>query len=445
MKINNTFKLIIAIVVSELAGIIGSVFTTSSITGWYAGIVKPAINPPAWVFGPVWTTLFALMGIAAFLIWRKGLDRRDVKIALGVFVGQLALNTLWSIIFFGLHSPGGALVEIVFLWLAILVTIVAFAKISRPAAWLLLPYILWVSFAGYLNYSIWQLNSAGSGQVACTQEAKLCSDGSYVGRTGPKCEFTACPGVNNDLLKTATENGVTFQYPETLLTTYIHTQDWPPQVQVLNKPFTCTEAGSETARAGKTEKRLVDNRGYCRTSIVEGAAGSIYTQYAYAFPKDGKTAIFTFSLRAVQCANYDDPQKTVCENERSAFDLDSTVDRMARTLQFEQTVPKTISSGVRGTVLLGPTCPVVQNPPDPRCADKPYQTRLVITTSDQSKVIKEFSSDADGKFYVQIPPGKYAIRTAAAANILPYCAHDAFNVEADTFTDITVSCDTGIR
>ena len=158
MKINNTFKLIIAIIVSELAGIIGSVFTTPSIAGWYAGIAKPALNPPAWVFGPVWTTLFALMGIAAFLVWKKGLDRKDIKIALGIFIGQLVLNTLWSIIFFGLHSPGGALIEIVFLWLAILATIVVFYKISRPAAWLLVPYILWVSFAMYLNYAIWALN-----------------------------------------------------------------------------------------------------------------------------------------------------------------------------------------------------------------------------------------------------------------------------------------------
>ncbi len=333
MKINNTFKLIIAIVVSELAGIIGSVFTTPSIAGWYAGIVKPALNPPAWVFGPVWTTLFALMGIAAFLVWKKGLDRRDVKIALGIFLGQLVLNTLWSIIFFGLHTPGGALIEIVFLWLAILATIIAFYKISKPAAWLLLPYILWVSFAGYLNYSIWQLNSAGSGQVACTQEAKLCPDGSYVGRTGPQCEFAACP--SNDLWKTTTSNGITFQYPETLLTTYINAQDWPPQVQVLSEPFTCTEAGLETDRAGQTTKRMVDDRTYCVTKENEGAAGSIYTNYAYAFPKDGKTIIFTFSLRAVQCANYEDPQKTACENERSAFDLDSTVDRMARSIKLQ--------------------------------------------------------------------------------------------------------------
>ena len=171
MKINNTLKLIIAIVVSEAAGVIGSVFTTPSIAGWYAGIVKPALNPPAWVFGPVWTTLFALMGIAAFLIWREynkltlseveGLviqRKKQIKIALGIFLSQLVLNTLWSIIFFGLHSPGGALIEITFLWLAILATIIAFYKISKPAAWLLVPYILWVSFAAYLNYVIWSLN-----------------------------------------------------------------------------------------------------------------------------------------------------------------------------------------------------------------------------------------------------------------------------------------------
>lgn len=158
MKINDTSKLIIAIAVSELAGIVGSVFTVPSISEWYVTLAKPELAPPNWVFGPVWTTLFALMGISAFLIWRKGLNRRDVKIALGICIVQLVLNTIWSIIFFGLRSPGGALVEIAFLWLAILATIIFFAKISRPAAWLLMPYILWVSFAAYLNYSIWILN-----------------------------------------------------------------------------------------------------------------------------------------------------------------------------------------------------------------------------------------------------------------------------------------------
>ncbi len=155
---HNASKLIVSIVISELAGIVGSVFTAPSVASWYPELTKPAINPPAWVFGPVWTTLFALMGIAAFLVWRKGLQRKDVRVALAIFIGQLILNTLWSIIFFGLHSPGGAFVEVVFLWLSILATIVAFSKISKPAAWLLVPYIAWVSFAVYLNYSIYALN-----------------------------------------------------------------------------------------------------------------------------------------------------------------------------------------------------------------------------------------------------------------------------------------------
>lgn len=155
---NNTFKLVIAIAVSELAGIIGSFFTTPSIQSWYATLAKPSFNPPSWIFGPVWTTLFVLMGIAAFLIWQKGIGRKEVKVALGIFIFQLVLNTLWSIIFFGLHNPGGACVEIIFLWLAIVATIIAFARLSKPAAWLLAPYILWVSFAALLNYSIWILN-----------------------------------------------------------------------------------------------------------------------------------------------------------------------------------------------------------------------------------------------------------------------------------------------
>ncbi len=163
MRVPRFLKLLAAIAVCELAGVIGSVFTTPSITGWYAGIIKPDLNPPAWVFGPVWTTLFALMGIAAFLVWSSYADagvekKKQIKSALSVFAIQLVLNTFWSIIFFGLHSPGGACVEIVFLWLAILATIIAFAKVSKPAAWLLVPYIAWVSFAGYLNFSIWMLN-----------------------------------------------------------------------------------------------------------------------------------------------------------------------------------------------------------------------------------------------------------------------------------------------
>lgn len=160
MKIKNLFKLVVAIIVPQLAGAIGSIFTVSSLSSWYAGIVKPALNPPAWIFGPVWTTLFVLMGISLFLIWKSGpaLAPKERRRAMTLFFVQLGLNTLWSIIFFGLQSPGGALIEIVFLWLAIFATTVAFAKISKSAAWLLAPYLLWVTFAAYLNYAIYALN-----------------------------------------------------------------------------------------------------------------------------------------------------------------------------------------------------------------------------------------------------------------------------------------------
>ena len=158
VKLKSFFKLIIAIVIPELVGGIGSLITISAIPTWYATLAKPALNPPSWVFGPVWTTLYLLMGIAAFLVWNKGWDRKDIRKALGVFLLQLVFNAAWSIIFFGLHSPFWAFMDIIAMWLAIVWTMMLFYRISKPAMWLLLPYILWVSFAAYLNYSILMLN-----------------------------------------------------------------------------------------------------------------------------------------------------------------------------------------------------------------------------------------------------------------------------------------------
>lgn len=158
MTSRDYFKLGAALVLPQLAGVIGSAFTIPSVQTWYVTLVRPAIAPPSLVFAPVWTTLFLLMGIAAFLVWRKGWNRKGVRIALTLFLVQLVLNTLWSVLFFGLHSIGGALIEISILWVAIVATMVAFAKVSRVAVWLLVPYILWVSFAAYLTYSYWILN-----------------------------------------------------------------------------------------------------------------------------------------------------------------------------------------------------------------------------------------------------------------------------------------------
>jgi tryptophan-rich sensory protein len=151
----NITKLIVSIAIPLLAGFIGSLFTTKSIPNWYATIQKPSFNPPNWIFGPVWTTLFIMMGIALYLVWTSGKANNAV---LWIFGIQLGLNALWSILFFGLHSPLWAFVDIIALWLAILATIISFYSVSATASCLLIPYILWVSFATILNWKIMVLN-----------------------------------------------------------------------------------------------------------------------------------------------------------------------------------------------------------------------------------------------------------------------------------------------
>ena len=147
-----------SIIICSLAGAIGSVFTFSAIPTWYATLNKPFFSPPNWVFGPVWTTLYILMGISAYLIWQKGWERKPVRAALTLFGLQLFLNALWSMLFFGLRSPLYGLLCIIPLWLCIALSIRAFYPIDRRAAYLLVPYIVWVSFAAMLNFAIWTMN-----------------------------------------------------------------------------------------------------------------------------------------------------------------------------------------------------------------------------------------------------------------------------------------------
>ncbi len=157
MKVKRLIGFIVAIIVCELAGIIGSVFTAPSIPTWYASLTKPFFNPPSFLFAPVWTLLYALMGIALYLVWEKRKKIKN-KLALILFFFQLILNTLWSILFFGFHNPFLAFAEIILLWIVLLATIIKFYPISKKAAWLLIPYILWVSFASILNFAIFLLN-----------------------------------------------------------------------------------------------------------------------------------------------------------------------------------------------------------------------------------------------------------------------------------------------
>jgi tryptophan-rich sensory protein len=161
--LSDAIRFIIAVAVPIAVGGLSGYATSRGVATWYPTLVKPSFNPPAWVFGPVWTVLYLMMGVAAFLVWRKGLATDGVRLALAVFAVQLALNGLWSILFFGMQSPAWALVEILLLWLAIGATVVLFRRVVPTAAALLLPYWAWVSFATLLNASLWWLNRSPTG------------------------------------------------------------------------------------------------------------------------------------------------------------------------------------------------------------------------------------------------------------------------------------------
>ncbi len=151
-------KIVLSIVTCELVGLISVPFTIASIPTWYAGLNKPPFSPPNWIFGPVWTLLYCMMGISLSLIWMKGFKTAKSKIALRYFVFQLICNFLWSFLFFGLRSPILGLICILFLLFAIIMSIIEFKEISKTASYLLFPYLLWVSFATLLNISIVILN-----------------------------------------------------------------------------------------------------------------------------------------------------------------------------------------------------------------------------------------------------------------------------------------------
>ena len=151
-------RLLVSLAAPLLVGGLASLATARGVKEWYPTLVKPAFNPPAWIFGPVWTALYILMGIATFLVWQKGWDSRQVRVALVAFSLQLILNGLWSLLFFGLRSPGLAFAEIIILWAAILLTLIWYWRVTTAAGLLLLPYAAWVTFAAVLNGSIWILN-----------------------------------------------------------------------------------------------------------------------------------------------------------------------------------------------------------------------------------------------------------------------------------------------
>jgi hypothetical protein len=197
--------------------------------------------------------------------------------------------------------------------------------------------IIFLILAGLGAYTL--LSKPGENdieQAACTMEAKMCPDGSFVGRVPPTCEFAECPAVvvpNDWQTNTDSETGATFRYPADFGSKYISAVDWPPNIQIT-EPFACTEAGEADNRAGQTIQRDINNRTYCVTTITEGAAGSVYHQYAYAFERNGQMPILTFSVQMPQCANFDEEEQAVCEEEQENFDIDQVIDLMVSTFEL---------------------------------------------------------------------------------------------------------------
>lgn len=157
-ELSSQWKFIIAVFICEAVGIVSGLLTQNEMTTWFSSLNKPSWNPPAYLFGPVWTTLYLLMGISLWLVWKSNAPETQKLRAELTFALQLFLNFMWSILFFNIHSPALAFVDIVLMIVAILMTIGRFARISRLAAWLLVPYLMWVCFATVLNYRIWAMN-----------------------------------------------------------------------------------------------------------------------------------------------------------------------------------------------------------------------------------------------------------------------------------------------
>ncbi|MBI2909144.1 MAG: tryptophan-rich sensory protein [Chloroflexi bacterium] len=151
-------KLVVSILVCLFVGFIGSFLTSPSMSTWYATLIEPPFTPPGGVFGPVWSTLFALMGVSVYLVWHEGLENKGVKPALSLFVLLLLLNIAWSVLFFGSQSPFSAFIGVIVLWVVVALSVRSFLGISRPAGLLLVPYLLWVTFTVFLTFSVWQLN-----------------------------------------------------------------------------------------------------------------------------------------------------------------------------------------------------------------------------------------------------------------------------------------------
>ena len=294
--------------------------------------------------------------------------------------------------------------------------------------------------------------------TACTDEAKICPDGSVVGRTGPLCEFRACPTTNTDTAtpgdsvfttdgwktSTDTKQQLSFKYPDPFPATYVSAQTWPPKVTLSSKAFSCAAP------------LTVHGNTYCMTQSSEGAAGSTYTTYRYTTAHDAGLITIDFTLRFVQCGNYDEPKQSACKTEQAALSVSGLADTIASSLALTPGSVASRTSGINGSATVGPTCPVVHmdanGNPDPACADKPFAGNFIAINVATGRTANHFSSGSDGIFTVTLSPGQYRISqrsSAASANgqgSYPRCPDsDTLTVTAESFTHTTIACDSGIR
>ncbi len=210
--------------------------------------------------------------------------------------------------------------------------------------------IILVLAAGYFLSKSFKKNSLT--QIACTQDIKQCEDGTFVKRVAPQCEFEACPvpvvneeGKNEtaSTIKTTFDvsQKVSFGYPDnfyigTNLTEYVVPVQWPPEIVVSAEKFSCKVSGNQVLPGGKTETKIVNGKTYCVTTQSEGAAGSVYTTYIYKTSVKPKTVSLTFIVRVPQCANYDEPKKTACEEEKKNFDINQMMENIFQTVKFSE-------------------------------------------------------------------------------------------------------------
>jgi translocator protein len=167
----SAIALFVAIATPLAAGGLGTIATSQAIPTWYRGLRRPSWTPPGWIFGPVWTTLYTMMGVAAWLVWKAGWEKSSVRRGIGLFVGQLFLNAIWTPLFFGRRAFGAALIDLSLLWGMIVATGIQFYRVSRPAGLLMLPYLLWVSYASSLNAGVWWMNRAPRAEEPAAGEA----------------------------------------------------------------------------------------------------------------------------------------------------------------------------------------------------------------------------------------------------------------------------------